>query len=69
MPAFFNIKIVAVTGYKKEGHKTLALNSGCDAVLVKPAGLTEIKAVLGSVAAVEKLPYQIPRQMSGHDKF
>jgi uncharacterized protein YbcI len=41
--------IVAITGLNDEGHKTLALKSGCDAFLTKPATLTEIKSVLASV--------------------
>ena len=49
---FAQTKIVAITGLKDDGHKTLAKNSGCDAVLVKPAALTEIEAVLASVVPV-----------------
>jgi CheY-like chemotaxis protein/uncharacterized protein YbcI len=49
MPAFANTKIVAVTGHADQGHKTLAIKSGFDMVLFKPAALKEIKAVLASV--------------------
>jgi CheY-like chemotaxis protein/uncharacterized protein YbcI len=49
MPAFAQTKIVAITGQKDEEHKTSALEVGFDAVLFKPAALTEIKAVLASV--------------------
>jgi CheY-like chemotaxis protein/uncharacterized protein YbcI len=51
IPAFAKTKIVAITGQKGEEHKSSALKAGFDAVLFKPAGLTEIKAVLASVAA------------------
>ena len=51
-PAFAHTKIVAVTGQKGEEHKALATQAGCNAVLVKPAALTEIKAVLSSVVPV-----------------
>lgn len=62
MPAFAHTKIVAVTGLKDEGHKTLALKSGCDTILVKPAGLTDIKTVLASVVAVVTTAGQPPTQ-------
>lgn len=62
MPAFAHTKIVAVTGLKDEGHKTLALKSGCDTILVKPAGLTDIKTVLASVVPVVTTAVQPPTQ-------
>lgn len=49
IPAFTDTKIVAVTGLKDVGHQTLARKAGCDAVVVKPAALTDIEAVLASV--------------------
>src|ERR1700720_2073835 len=49
IPAFAQAKIVAITGQKGEEHRTSALKAGFDAVLFKPAGLTEIKAVLAGV--------------------
>ena len=49
IPAFARTKIVAITGQKDEEHKSLAMKAGFDAVLFKPAALTEIKAVLASV--------------------
>jgi CheY-like chemotaxis protein/uncharacterized protein YbcI len=52
MPAFAQTKIVAITGLADLGHKTLALKAGFDAVLFKPAALTEIKTVLASVGHV-----------------
>ena len=52
MPAFAHTKIVAITGLKDEGHKTLARKAGCDSVVVKPAALTDIEAVLASVVPV-----------------
>ena len=48
-PAFAQTKIVAITGQKDEEHKASAMKAGFDAVLFKPAALTEIKAVLASV--------------------
>ena len=50
IPAFAQTKIVAITGQKDEEHKSLAMKAGFDAVLFKPVALTEIKAVLASVA-------------------
>ena len=50
IPAFAQTKIVAITGQKDEEHRSSAMKAGCDAVLVKPIALTEIKAVLASVA-------------------
>ncbi len=50
IPAFAQTKIVAITGQKAEEHKSSAIKAGCDAVLVKPVALTDIKAVLASVA-------------------
>ena len=50
IPAFAQTKIVAITGQKDEEHRSSAMKAGCDAVLVKPVALTEIKAVLASVA-------------------
>jgi CheY-like chemotaxis protein/uncharacterized protein YbcI len=49
IPAFAHTKIVAITGQKDEENKSSALKAGFDAVLFKPAALTEIKAVLASV--------------------
>ncbi len=50
--------IVAITGYKDEKHKRLALSLGCDFVLFKPAGLAEIECVLDSVARSSGLTNQ-----------
>jgi DNA-binding response OmpR family regulator len=62
MPEFAQTKIVAVTGMKDEEHKILATKAGCDSVLVKPASLTEIKAVLASVDPKETPPGQSPQR-------
>ena len=51
IPAFAQTKIVAITGQKGEEYQSAALKAGFDLVLFKPAGLTEIKAVLASVVA------------------
>ncbi len=55
IPEFTRTKIVAITGLKEDQYKDLATKAGCDAVLVKPVALIDIKAALVSVtAAVEK---------------
>jgi CheY-like chemotaxis protein/uncharacterized protein YbcI len=56
MPAFAQTKIVAITCHADEGHKTMALKAGFDAVLFKPINLTEIEAVLSEVVAAEVVP-------------
>ena len=60
IPAFAQTTIVAITGQKGEEYKSTALKAGFDAVLFKPAGLTEIKAALASVVGLESV--QSPRQ-------
>ena len=55
IPAFAQTKIVAITGHDDEEHKTLAMKAGFDAVLFKPVGLTEIKAVLASVVVIDSV--------------
>lgn len=62
IPAFALTKIVAITGLKDEKYTALAMQAGCDAVLVKPVALTEIKAVLASVVPVATHAGQSPRQ-------
>ena len=49
IPTFAHTRIVANTGLKDEKYAALARQAGFDAVLVKPASLTEIRAVLASV--------------------
>ena len=49
IPTFAQTRIVAITGQKNEEHKSSAMKAGFDAVLFKPASLTEIKAVIASV--------------------
>jgi CheY-like chemotaxis protein/uncharacterized protein YbcI len=56
IPAFALTRIVAITGQKGDEHKTQALKAGFDAVLFKPATLTEIKAVLASVTVSDAGP-------------
>ena len=48
-PAFAHTTIVAITGLKEEGYKVLALKAGCDAVIIKPVALIEIKRVIAGV--------------------
>ena len=52
IPAFTDTRIVAITGLKDEEFKVMAEKAGCDAVLVKPVALTQIKAALASVVPV-----------------
>ena len=49
MPVFSQTRIVAITGQKGDEHKSTGMKAGFDAVLAKPASLTEIRAVLASV--------------------
>ena len=50
-PAFAQTRIVAITGHADEGHKTLAVKAGFDAVIFKPVALAEIRAVVASAVA------------------
>lgn len=52
MPAFAQTKIVAITGHADEGHKTLAIKAGCDAVLFKPLTPSVVKDALANVASL-----------------
>jgi CheY-like chemotaxis protein/uncharacterized protein YbcI len=61
IPAFAQTQIVAITGHADEGHKTLAMKAGFDKVLFKPAGLTEIRALLSSVVHGVALAGQSPQ--------
>lgn len=47
-----NVSIVALTGLKDEGHKTLALRAGCDSLLTKPVTLRSIQAVVDKIVPV-----------------
>jgi CheY-like chemotaxis protein/uncharacterized protein YbcI len=47
--AFAETRIVAITGHADQGHKSLAMKAGFDAVLFKPAALKDIEATLASV--------------------
>jgi CheY-like chemotaxis protein/uncharacterized protein YbcI len=67
IPAFAQTKIVAITGQKDEQHKSSAMKAGFDAVLFKPAALTEIKAVLASVVVSET--GQVPRRAKERARF
>ncbi len=49
-PTFARTRIVAITGHSDEGHKTLAMKAGFDAVLFKPVTLADIETALASVA-------------------
>jgi CheY-like chemotaxis protein/uncharacterized protein YbcI len=49
-PAFARTTIVAITGQIDQEHKTSAMKAGFDSVLFKPVALTDIKAVLTSLA-------------------
>lgn len=62
IPTFAHTKIVAITGLKEVEYKVMALKAGCDAVLVKPPALADIKTVLASIthAAMPAVPSPRP---------
>ena len=63
MPAFAHTKIIAITGHADQGHKTLAMKAGFDAVLFKPVALKEIEAVLsGTVVAHSNHSHKLPSE-------
>jgi CheY-like chemotaxis protein len=62
VPDFAHTQIVAITGLKDDEYKTLARKAGCDAVLVKPVALKEIKAVLAGVAPPVTHPGPLPQR-------
>ena len=51
IPGFAHTRIVAITGHADQGHKTLAMKAGFDAVLFKPVARIEIEAVLANAVA------------------
>lgn len=61
-PAFARTRMVAVTGLKDEGHKTLALKSGFDELIVKPATLGDITAALASVVRAPTTTSRSPKR-------
>lgn len=62
IPAFAKTQIVAITGLKDENSRALATKTGCNAVLVKPVTLADIKAVLASVVPAVATAGQSPKQ-------
>ncbi len=67
MPAFKETKIVAITGLKDEKHRVLAMKAGFDLVLIKPAALADIKAVLASVKATERKTTRTKTPLNGQE--
>lgn len=65
IPAFVSTKIVAITGHADQGHKTLAMKAGFDAVLFKPVALKEIEAVLAGVVVAHAVKSQKPPNERG----
>lgn len=65
IPAFTSTKIVAITGHADQGHKTMALKAGFDAVLFKPVVLTDLEAVLASVVVAHPDPSHTPPSQPG----
>ncbi|MFM9966377.1 MAG: Na-translocating system protein MpsC family protein [Planctomycetaceae bacterium] len=61
MSGFAHTTVVAITGLKDDEYKDLAKQAGCDAVLVKPAALAEIKTVIASVAPQTMTAVPSPR--------
>jgi len=49
IPALAHTKIFAVTGRKDDENTAMALKSGCEAILVKPIELSDIKSALAAV--------------------
>ncbi|MFN0196600.1 MAG: Na-translocating system protein MpsC family protein [Planctomycetaceae bacterium] len=62
-PMFVGSKIVAITGHTDQGHKTLAMKAGFDAVLFKPVSLKEIEAVFDDADVVSAVTTQKPRDV------
>jgi CheY-like chemotaxis protein/uncharacterized protein YbcI len=70
IPAFAHTRIVAITGHADQGHKSLAIRSGFDAVVFKPVAPLEIEAVLDSVAVanVGRAPRLPERERLGQER-
>ena len=64
LPDFGHTQIVAVTGLKDERYQALATKTGCNAVLVKPMALADIRTVLASVVPFVAPVSQSPKQPS-----
>ncbi len=62
VPDFARTHIVAITGLKENQYKTLAKEAGCDAVLIKPVALQEIKDALAGVASSVTRPAPAPKR-------
>ncbi len=60
IPAFAHTRIVAITGHADQGHKSLAMKAGFDAVVFKPIAMTDIDNVLSNVIPVLALNVQSP---------
>lgn len=69
LPDFTHTRIVAITGLKDDEYKNLARKAGCDAVLVKPVALKEIKAILTSVAPIVAHPRRLPERAKERPTF
>jgi len=52
IPAFAEMKIVAITGQKGDEYHALAMKAGCDLVLYKPVTLAAVRMVLANIAPV-----------------
>jgi CheY-like chemotaxis protein len=65
IPAFASTRIVAITGHADEGHKTLAMKAGFDAVLFKPVALKDIEGALAGVKVVHSDPSHKPPSERG----
>jgi CheY-like chemotaxis protein len=60
-PDFAQTRIIAITGYSDEEHKSSAMKAGFDTVLVKPVTLPTIEAVLASIVPAVAPADQPPR--------
>lgn len=52
IPAFAQMKIVAITGQKGDEYHALAMKAGCDLVLYKPVTLAAVRMVLANMTPV-----------------
>jgi CheY-like chemotaxis protein len=62
IPTLVHTKVVAITGHKDAERAASAMKAGFDALLLKPIPLSEIRALLGSIAVDDR--QQVPRPAS-----
>jgi CheY-like chemotaxis protein/uncharacterized protein YbcI len=63
IPFFARTKIIAITGHADQGHKTMAIKAGFNAVFAKPIPLKDIEAALADVVGQHKnQPSVLPQE-------